>query len=84
MEQGNTKFTKYFICSMIQVFLIPLYGFVPLYLTIVANTAWKTGRYEACEKLNSIVKILLTIGFVFIAVVSVVLTVGLIHLFYTM
>lgn len=69
---------------MIQVFLIPLYGFVPLYLTIVANAAWKTGRYEECEKLNSIVKILLTIGFVFIAVVSVVLTVGLIHLFYTM
>lgn len=72
------------ICSIIQVFFAPLYGFIPLALTIVANSAWKDGRYEECEKWNKITKIFLTIGFVYLAIFSIVVIGGFLYLFVAM
>ncbi len=82
-QPGNPTFVSNLILSIIQIVFVPLfYGLIPLIITITANSAWKSGNYEAYEKRTKVAKIFLIIGWVVLGIEAVVVIGGLIYLFF--
>ncbi len=73
------------IISILQIFFAPLFlGFIPLMLTILANIAWKEGRYEDYQNRTKMAGGFIVIGWVAAALQAFV-GVGLIlYMFYAM
>ena len=72
------------IAGIIQLLVWPLYGLVPLVITIAAKSSWKCGDHEAYEKRIKAAKTALMIGWILMVIESVVVLGGFIYLFYAM
>ena len=72
------------IASIFQLLVFPLYGLIPLVLTIAAQIAWMSSEHESYEKTINAAKVALKIGWILMAIESVLVIGGFIYLFYAM
>ena len=72
------------IASIFQLLVFPLYGLIPLVLTIAAQISFKCNERESYEKTIKGAKVALKIGWILMAIESVLVLGGFIYLFYAM
>ena len=72
------------IASIFQLLVFPLYGLIPLVLTIAAQISFKCNERESYEKTIKAAKVALKIGWILMAIESVLVIGGFIYLFYAM
>lgn len=72
------------IASIFQLLVFPLYGLIPLVLTIAVQISFKCNERESYEKTIKGAKTALTVGWILMVIESVVVVGGFLYLFYAM
>lgn len=83
-QETKPHFAGKIIASIFQLLVFPLYGLIPLVLTIAAQISFKCNERESYEKTIKGAKTALTVGWILMAIESVLVIGGFIYLFYAM
>ena len=82
VPRTNQTFWPALVFSIVQIIFVPgFYGVIPLIITLMANSDWKNGNFEAYNSKTKAAKIFLIVGAVLLVIWVIVVLGGFGYLF---